>query len=405
MNEDLAPSRSETFTGPPVGLRRADGNGYDVIDTLAGANSVFGFGEPKLIEAAIQAAEDSFTFTKSYASSMQSLLDLIQQVPAPPSSTEITSVNSFAHRDLAIESAIHQIRSRHQGRRYRTIAMVGSDHGRTGVCRTASGLPALANHYGPMMAGFAHVACGDLDAIAANIDDQTGAILVSPIQTTGGAKPLERSFLEGVRDLCDQHDLLLVVDESELVFGSCGSVLATTSIADIRVDLAIVAAGLFAGMPGGLLLSSLAPGDTDSDPAQFATPASVGHSRWISDAVAEATLHRMIQQNLWATAAAASHDLAVQIAETVAGDSIVHDIHPLGTSIGIEIDHDSKRILDHASHFGLHLAQAGPHAVRMALPLVVDPNDVSEMLGRMTETLQATSQPPSTADMPTTADV
>jgi acetylornithine/succinyldiaminopimelate/putrescine aminotransferase len=399
MNAELAPSRSKTFTGPPIGLLRADANGYDVIDTLAGADSVFGFGQPKLIEAAIQAAEDSFTFAKSNASSAQSLLDLIHQVPAPPCSTEIVSVHSFAHRDLAIESAIHQIRSRHHGRRYRTIAMVGSDHGRTGVCRTASGLPALASDYGPMMAGFAHVKSGDLDAIAANIDDQTGAILISPIQTTDAAKPLERSFLEGVRDLCDQHDLLLVLDESEIVFGSCGSVLATTSIADIRVDLAIVAAGLFAGMPGGLLLSSLAFGDTDADPTQPDLPAFGGHNRRISDAVAEATLQQMTQQNLWAIAAETARDLAVQIAETVAGDAIVRDIHPLGTSIGIEIDHDSKQVFDNASHFGLQVADAGPHAVRMALPLVVNPDDVSEMLRRMTETLEATTRSSMTADV------
>ena len=308
-----------------------------------------------------------------------SLSDLIRRLSTSPTDANLTSATSYAHRDLAIEAAITLARTRSGGSRYRTIAFSGGDHGRTGVCRTVSGLPSLRNDYGPMMAGFAHVQSGDLDAIKANIDDQTGCILISPMQIHAAARPLDAEFLFGVRDLCDQHDLLFAVDESEVVFGSCGTMLATSSIADVSIDLAVVSAGLFAGMPGGVLLSTSPPNDRHSD-----NP--------IATAVAVATIDEIIHRDLLASAAETSHQFAVDIAEAIAGYDFVRDIAQLGTSIGIETDIESNLLVRNASHFGLNLIEAGETAVRMALPHSVSGDDLSELSRRMAETFEATEK-------------
>ncbi|KAA1259607.1 Ornithine aminotransferase 2 [Rubripirellula obstinata] len=374
----LPPSTAKPFSGPPTGITRGDDANRDLIDAMAGRYSVFGFGESKLIESAMQAVDDLALVNQS--STATSVTELIQRISDSSSDTSPTLATAFAHRDLAIEAAITFSRTRDQGKRYRTIAISGSDHGRTGVCRTASGLPALRENYGPMMAGFAHVRPGDLDAIKANIDDQTGCVLISPLQLDAGARPIDAEFLIGVRELCDQHGLLLAVDESEVVFGSCGTMLASASIADVAIDLAIVSAGLFAGMPGGLLLSSL-PIQVDQ-----------GDDNPIATAVATATIDEMIHQDLFASAAETSHQFAVDIAEAIAGYDFVRDIAQLGTVIGIETDIESNLLVKNASHFGLHLVEAGETAVRMALPITVSKEDFSELTRRLAETFEATEK-------------
>lgn len=373
----LPPSTAKLFSGSPTGIRRGDEDNRDLIDAMAGRHSVLGFGESKLIESAMQAAEDlSLVRPGSAAATMT---DLIKRIPTSSSDAPFHSAIPFAHRDLAIEAAITYLRTLNQGDRYRTIAISGSDHGRTGVCRTASGLPSLRDHYGPMMAGFAHARAGDLDSVKAHIDDQTGCILISPIEIHAGACPLDAEFLIGVRELCDQHGLLLAVDESEMVFGSCGTVLATTSIAEVSIDLAIISAGLFAGMPGGLLLST-SPIDHQGDDNPIAT------------AVATATIDEMIHRDLFANAAETSHQFAVDIAESIAGYDFVRDIAQLGTSIGIETDIASNLLLQNASHFGVQLIEAGETAVRLALPVSVSEDDFSELTRRMAETFLATEK-------------
>ena len=375
----LPPSTAKPFSGSPLGIRRGDDDDRDVIDAMAGRNSVFGYGEVKIMESAMQAVEDLSLL--GHDSATESLATLIQRLSNSPTDSSLTSVVSFAHRDLAVEAAITLARSQDDGKRFRTIAFSGSDHGRTGVCRTASGLPSLRNQYGPMMAGFAHVQTGDLDAIKLNIDDQTGCILISPMQIHTSARPLDAEFLFGVRDLCDQHGLLLAVDESEMVFGSCGTLLATSSIADVSVDLAIVSAGLFAGMPGGLLLSASPIGTQDGIEAT---------DNPIATAVAAATIDEMIYRDLLASAAETSHQFAVDVAEAIAGYDFVRDIAQLGASIGIETDIKSNLLVDNASHFGLNLTEAGETAVRMALPLSVGEKDLSELSRRMAQTFAAT---------------
>ena len=386
----LPPSTAKPFSGPPTGIRRGDDDDLDLVDAMAGRYSVLGFGESKLIESAMQAAEDlALTRDPSTDNSMTDLIQRLSPMPGDGSADDTVSsvarsfTRSFTHCDLAIEAAITFSRTRDNGKRFKTIAISGSDHGRTGVCRTASGLPALHENYGPMMAGFAHVRPGDLDAIKANVDDQTGCILISPMRVNDGAKPFDTEFLTGVRGLCDEHGLLLAVDESEVVFGSCGTLLATSSIADVAIDLAIISAGLFAGMPGGVLLSSSSVDDQ----------CEVGfNDNPIATAVALTTIEEMIRRDLFASAAETSHQFAVDIAEAIADYDFVRDIHQLGTSIGIELDIESNLLVQNASHFGLELMAAGETAVRMALPLSITEEDFSELTRRLSETFAATEK-------------
>ena len=377
------------WTDAPAGLCRADDEGLQIIDTMSGQHSVFGFGDSSLIEAAMQASEDLALM------SPQNQDELLWQEIQPLSSLfrvdRFSSACALAHADLAVEVAIAAARTRLGGDRFRTIALVGSDHGRTGVCRTASGMPSLREDYGPLMAGFAHVPAGDLNAVESCIDDQTGCLLISPAQWHHAGRPLDADFITGLRRLCDQHDLLLAVDESACVFGTCGTLLAIDSIVEVEIDLAILSAGLFGGMPGGLLLAS-SKVDLGQDLSRCPSPGQASQGNPIATAVAISTLHQLHDRDLLATASESSHQLAVELATAIAGFEFVRDVFPLGSSIGIETDIPSSLLVKNAAHFGVWVMEAGETGIRMSLPLVISQDNLAQWTRRLTETFEATEK-------------
>src|SRR5690606_32202008 len=107
-------------------------------------------------------------------------------------------------------------REENQSSRYRIITLLGSDHGDTLACRSASGQVAGQAVGGPLAAGFQHVAPGDLRGLSKAVDTNTAAVLLSPVDWNRGGEPLPAEYLTEVRQLCDTHAALLIVDETRL---------------------------------------------------------------------------------------------------------------------------------------------------------------------------------------------
>ncbi len=106
--------------------------------------------------------------------------------------------------------------------RHHVITFTGSFHGRTMAGISATGQDKVKTNFGPLLDGFTHVPLGDLDAVRAAITPQTAAILIEPIQGEGGIRPAEGKFLADLRELCDEHDLLLLFDEVQCGLGRTG---------------------------------------------------------------------------------------------------------------------------------------------------------------------------------------
>ncbi len=377
-------SNRATMSGSPIGIRRADVNGLEMIDAMAGRASVFGFGFEPITEA-IQAVAESYLGDASAlvddpAGDDDSLCGKLRELLGDSPAITPDSISLCASADMAVETAIGFARRFRPEKSFRTIALLGSDHGRSGVCRTASGRPELQQGYGPMMAGFAHVNVGDLDAMRATIDEQTACILLSPVDLRNAARPLDADYLSGVRELCDEHEILLVVDETRLAFGSSGQPLAFSAIANVHADVVVLASGLFAGLAGGIVLASQkVTGDQVLDTHRYPLLA----------AVACETLSSMHEQNLPASASDSMRDFAVALAEQLSGFEFVRDVNVLGMSIGIETDIDSADIVAAAERRGLRIETAGNTAIRIQPPLVISREDQETLLARLGETIEA----------------
>lgn len=387
----------QAYTAPPSGIKFADSDGHLRIDALAGRSSIFGlegsglgaFGllDPNnkctdsiaLLQAIASAGKHSS------ASSLSDLPDLINQMINPGAVFTAGKVDIHSDVDLARESAFWVTRTRDAGKRYKTIVVSGSNHGNTLAGHTASSHSPRRDQCGPLIAGFAHVAA-DIDSIRKSIDDQTSAVLFSPWGSDGASGEFEASFLTALRDTCDENDLLLIADESDLVFGSTGSVLATLSVSNIDIDLAILSAGLFGGLPGGCLVHSRQFVET----CREETKESVFAPNPINQLVSRSFLNRILEEQVLASAEQRASDIARQIAQSIAGFDFVRDISQLGASISIETDIDSTELVRNAARVGLEVEPAGPTGIQMRLPIMVDVDDLELLVKRIAQSFEVT---------------
>ena len=156
----------------------------------------------------------------------------------------------------ANEAAIKLVRLRSNGERYKIITFQGGFHGRTLGSISATAQPKYHEGLGPMVAGFQFAPHGDLAAVERLIDDQTGGILVEPILGEGGVVPAPPGFLEGLRRIADEHDLLLVFDEVQCGCGRTGKWFAH-QWSGVEPDVMTLAKSLCAGIAGGALVTTV----------------------------------------------------------------------------------------------------------------------------------------------------
>ena len=137
--------------------------------------------------------------------------------------------------------------------RDKVISLVNSFHGRTLATLTATGQESFHQYFGPFNEGFVYAAADDIDGLARLADEHTCAILVELVQGEGGVVPLAPDFVQAVRALCDEKDLVLIVDEVQTGVGRTGTFLACEQY-NLRPDIVTLAKGLGGGLPIGAVL-------------------------------------------------------------------------------------------------------------------------------------------------------
>ncbi|NQT38934.1 MAG: aminotransferase class III-fold pyridoxal phosphate-dependent enzyme, partial [Planctomycetes bacterium] len=155
----------------------------------------------------------------------------------------------------ANEAAIKLARLHTPKQRYKMITFSGGFHGRTLGSTAATAQPKYHEGLGPLMAGFVYAPFGDLDAVAQLIDDETAAIMVEPVQGEGGVRIPPEGFLPGLRQLADDHDLLLIFDEVQTGCGRTGHWFGYQHFG-VTPDVMTLAKALCGGLAGGAMLTT-----------------------------------------------------------------------------------------------------------------------------------------------------
>ena len=141
------------------------------------------------------------------------------------------------------------------------ITLVNSFHGRTIATLTATGQEVFHNYFGPFNEGFLYAPAGDIEALEELVDRTTCAVMLELIQGEGGVMALDPDYVQAVRKLCDEKDLVLIVDEVQTGVGRTGTFLACEQFG-LKPDLVTLAKGLGGGLPIGAVLASKKVADT-----------------------------------------------------------------------------------------------------------------------------------------------
>jgi acetylornithine/N-succinyldiaminopimelate aminotransferase len=239
--------------GEGVWLETADGTRY--LDLGAGiAVNALGHANPVLVRALEAQARKLWHTSNLYVIPNQEAL--ARALTAATFADTVFFTNSGAE---AIECAIKMARKyfSHIGQpeRHRIVTFEGSFHGRTMAGISAAGSEKLTKGFGPLLPGFDHVAWGDHEGLRAAIGPETAAILIEPIQGEGGIRPLPVPCLRGLRALCDEHGLLLILDEIQCGMGRTGKLFAH-EWAGIAPDIMAIAKAIGGGFPLGACLAT-----------------------------------------------------------------------------------------------------------------------------------------------------
>ena len=257
----MIPSILPTYNRAPLTFVKGEGSwlieadGRRFLDLGAGiAVNALGHAHPALVAALTEQAGALWHTSNLYnIPAQQELADRL--VEATFADTVFFTNSGTEACELAIKMARKHFHDAGAPARTDIIAFEGSFHGRSSAAIAAAGSEKMTKGFGPLLPGFKHVPWGDHDALHAAIDDNTAAILIEPVQGEGGIRPLPDQCLKGLREMCDERGILLILDEVQCGMGRTGRLFAH-EWAGVTPDIMMVAKGIGGGFPLGAVLAT-----------------------------------------------------------------------------------------------------------------------------------------------------
>ncbi len=302
-----------------------------------------------------------------------------------------TGFSSATRGAEACEGAIKLARRYHHvgGRpeRYRIITFQGAFHGRTLATIAAAGNEKYLDGFGPQMPGFDVLPLGDMAAVEAAIGPETAAIMVEPIQGEGGIRVVPSGDLRRMRELCDEHGLLLILDEVQSGMGRTGKLFAH-EWAGITPDVMANAKGIGGGFPVGAFLATeeaakgLQPGTHGSTFGGNPLAMAVGNA--VLDVVLEPGFLEAVQQK------------AIRVKQEFARikdehPDVVEEIRGLGLLAGIRLKPPVADVLKACTDEKVLAISAGENVLRILPPLNISDAELAEGIACLSRALQRVS--------------
>jgi acetylornithine/N-succinyldiaminopimelate aminotransferase len=289
--------------------------------------------------------------------------------------------------EAAFKLARYYATKRHSPFKSKIIAFHNAFHGRTLFTVSVGGQPKYSDGFGPKPADIVHVPFNDLAAVKAVIDDHTCAIVVEPIQGEGGVMPATQEFLQGLRQLCDEHQALLVLDEVQSGMGRSGKLFAHEHYG-VKPDIVTTAKALGGGFPVSAML-------TTNEIASVMAPGVHGTTYGgnpLACAVAEAALDIINTPEVLNGVAERRQLFVEQLKALDARFDLFSDIRGQGLLIGAALkpQHAGKArdILNAAAAEGVMVLVAGTDVMRFAPSLVIEPADIAEGMARFATAIE-----------------
>jgi acetylornithine/LysW-gamma-L-lysine aminotransferase len=375
---------ANVFSKKPVVLTRGKGalvwdiNGKEYLDCSTSYGvALLGHCHPKVVAAVQAQAEQLITCHSCYYNDKRAEFVAKLVKITPKGLDKVFLSNSGAE---SVECAIKLAR-KFTGKP-EIIALMGAFHGKTMGALSATWDKKYREPFLPLVPEFKHVAPDNADKIREVITEKTAAVLMEPIRGEGGVRVPPDGYLQAVRQICNEKDVLLIFDEVQTSFGRTGKLFGCQNW-DVIPDIMCLAKPFAGGLPIGItvakenIMSSLKVGE---------------HSTTFSGsplvcAAGSAALDALIEENLTAHASEMGKYFKAQLEGLMVKHKIIKEVRGLGLMLGMELRFDVYKIILKAASKGVLVLDAGRTVVRVLPPLVIDKQQIDRAVSVLDEVL------------------
>ena len=361
-----------------------DQDGRRYLDALAGIGVVaLGHANAKVAETITKQAGQVLHTSNLYQIPAQ--IELADKLADVSGMDNAFFANSGAEaNECAIKIA--RLYGRQKGIEAPTIIVAdASFHGRTLATLTASGSRKVQAGFEPLVNGFIRAPFNDLDAIRSMVKNKNiVAVMVEPIQGEGGIHVPDENYLKGLRDICDEQDWFLFLDEIQTGNGRTGTYFNYQQ-SDITPDLLTTAKGLGNGVPIGVCLAK-------GKAAEVFAPGNHGSTfggNPFACAVGNTVVNEILGNDLPARAAELGERMLTQFKERLGNLNNVRDIRGKGLMLGIELDSPCGDLVNQALQKGLLINVTSDSVIRLLPPLVISNDEADQIVALVSELVEA----------------
>ncbi|WP_162340782.1 acetylornithine transaminase [Cyclobacterium salsum] len=357
------------------GSRVWDADGKEYIDMLAGiaVNNV-GHCHPKVVKAIQDQAAELIHISNFFVSPPQVALSKL-----------LVDLSRLEHVFLSnsgaesVEGAIKVARkyASKQGRGGEIISMKNSFHGRT-LATIATGQKKYQKGFAPIPTGFVQVDFNDIQALQAAITTDTAAVILEPVQGEGGIVPAQKEYLQAVRKLCDENDVLLIFDEIQCGIGRTGHFFAKDHYG-VQPDIMTLAKGLGGGTPIGAFLCNKKVGDA----IDFGDHGTTFGGNPLTSAAALATIKAIMEENLIQAAREKGNWLMGIIRSWSKEHPMIREVRGLGLMIGVQLDRPAATLVKALMDEGVIANATAESVLRLVPPLNIPEEDLVKVLDKL----------------------
>lgn len=383
-----------TYNRMPVVLRKGRGvkvwgaDGKEYLDFVAGiAVNVLGHCHPKVVVALQKQAQRLIHVSNLYYNEPQ--VRLAKLLVENSFADKVFFCNSGAEaNEGAIKLARKYAKENMKGERYEIITAFNSFHGRTLATLTATGQEKFQKGFEPLLPGFRYVEFNNLKALESAINEKTCAVMLEPIQGEGGIRIPSSDYLKGVREICDSHGILLILDEVQTGMGRTGRLFAYEHYG-IKPDIMTLAKGLGSGVPIGAVLAT----DKVAISFQPGSHASTFGGNPLCCATAIATIETILEDGFILDQCRRMGEYLMQGLMELKEEysSIIIDVRGIGLMVGMEMSLDCSEIVKDCLERGLITNCTAGNVLRFTPPLIVQKKDIDHMLDILDDVLRRRS--------------
>lgn len=355
--------------------------GERYLDFASGiAVNLLGHGHPKLVKTIADQAATLMHVSNLYGMPLGD--EFAQKLIDSTFADTVFFTNSGAE---AVECAIKTARRYHyangQAHRHDIITFDNAFHGRTLGTISATSQPKMRDGFEPLLPGFTVVPFNDLAAAAAAVSENTAGFMLETIQGEGGVTAATPEFLEGIRKICDEQGILLILDEVQCGYGRTGTFFAYEQYG-LEPDIMAVAKGIGAGFPLGACLAT----ERAAKGMIFATHGSTYGGNPLAMAVGLTVIGEVLGDGFLDHVKAIGARLRSALEQLIPNHDIFEDVRGVGLMLGVKLKdgHEARSFVAHLrDNHGLLTVSAGQNVVRILPPLVIEESHVTECIERL----------------------